>query len=237
MTEIDDHVHECEISFTRSQVYGLLARIFSSSDQVLDNTLLRDLGRVTSETSDYVELDDDLACIKEAIRAIAPTVREMNQEYTRLFSKGEAPPYECSYVPSSRVTHELADISGFFLAFGVQPKGERQDNLSSELEFMSFLCLKESIAQSNQMLEEAKICRDAQTKFLTDHLGRWIGVHHRLVTDKTNFPIYPLLVGLVHKIVTRDASYLGARIDEIIEVPIDEAQDLPGCGIGSNSIC
>ncbi len=91
MTEIDDHVHECEISFTRSQVYGLLARIFSSSDQVLDNTLLRDLGRVTSETSDYVELDDDLTRIKEAIRAIAPTVREMNQEYTRLFSKGEAP--------------------------------------------------------------------------------------------------------------------------------------------------
>lgn len=227
---------ECIDAFVRSQIYGITARVLSNHDSVLDRETLDDLQRITNETGDFQALENEVIQIQNSIDSISVSSRELNQEYTSLFLKGSAPPYECSYLPPSRLNQELADISGFYLAFGLQTNNDRQDHLVSEMEFMSFLCLKESIAQGNQKDEEAGICRDAQTKFLEDHLGRWIGVYQRLLSDKARLQIYPQLVGLVHKIVVLDASYLGINLDEITEVPEDEVEGLPGCGLGSNVV-
>lgn len=236
MTKRDEVERKCRNTFSRSQIYFLLAKALSDSSTVLDGSLFDDLRRIISDSPAFGALENYVERIRDRIDGLAPTPREMNREYTRLFFKGEAPPYECSYVPPTRVNRELSDISGFYRAFGLRPKGERQDNISSELEFMSFLCLKETIALSRGLSEEAEICHDAQIKFLSEHLGRWLGVHHRLVTDKTDLPVYPLLVGLARRAVEFDTSFLNIDIREIEEVPVDESPDLPGCGIGSNPV-
>jgi putative dimethyl sulfoxide reductase chaperone len=89
--------------------------------------------------------------------------------------------YETEYgLPHEfRQSQELADIAGFYRAFGIRAGGvlrERPDHLAVELEFMHLLCLKEAKALSCALSQEARVCRDAQGSFLKDHLGAWIGL-------------------------------------------------------------
>ena len=57
----------------------------------------------------------------------------------------------------------LADISGFYKAFGVEVDCERPDALKAELEFMHYLIFKEINAP---VREKAEICLDAQKNSL-----------------------------------------------------------------------
>lgn len=82
--------------------------------------------------------------------------------------------YESTY----RGAHEfqwaetLADLSGFYRAFGVEPSGERPDHLSVELEFMYVLALKEIRARTED--ESFHVTREAERAFLRDHLAVWV---------------------------------------------------------------
>lgn len=65
----------------------------------------------------------------------------------------------------------LADIAGFYRAFGFTPLAEEPpDHFSSMLSFVSFLALKQAYALHSGLDEEAAIARDAEKKFLTTHL-------------------------------------------------------------------
>lgn len=88
-----------------------------------------------------------------------------------------------------RQSQELADIAGFYRAFGFQTGAavrERPDYLATELEFMYLLALKEAYAAQNSLPEQAEICADAQHNFLQDHLARWIGPFCRSLEQSTN---------------------------------------------------
>ena len=87
-----------------------------------------------------------------------------------------------------RQSQELADIAGFYQAFGFHTGGtvrERPDHLAAELEFMYLLALKEAYAMENSLTEQAEICADAQRKFLQDHLAAWIGPFCRSLEQST----------------------------------------------------
>ena len=78
-----------------------------------------------------------------------------------------------------RQSQEMADIAGFYRAFGFNVGGqvrERPDHISAELEFMHVLALKEAYAADRDVLEHVEICIDAQRKFLQEHLGKWVGL-------------------------------------------------------------
>lgn len=229
----DQDLAECATALARSQLYGLTAQLLSGPERVLDEELFEALSAVAGETVGFTDIAENVKAAREAVRDLSPSPRDLNREYTGLFLKGEVSPYECTYVPPSRMSQELADIAGFFTAFGLQPGKDRQDHLVSELEFMALLCLKESVAVGNGSRTNAEVCQDAEVKFLKDHLGRWVGVFRRLLADKAGSPVYPRLSAVVHKVVTSDAAYLGLTLDEIREVPEDDAQGLPGCGIGA----
>ena len=73
-------------------------------------------------------------------------------------------------------TFEMADVAGFYKAFGVEadPEGLRVDHVACELEFMNLLAVKEWIARQEEGdSEHARICLDASRSFLRDHLERW----------------------------------------------------------------
>lgn len=100
--------------------------------------------------------------------------------YTRLFlNNATCPMYETAYSGPGGVagrTHEIADISGFYMAFGLRSSAtdaDRPDHLCAELEFMSILLLKWIHAREQAWNEKGRITVKAIRSFLTDHLGRW----------------------------------------------------------------
>jgi TorA maturation chaperone TorD len=90
--------------------------------------------------------------------------------------QADCPPYEAQYGKAHlfQQSQELADIAGFYKACGLAaPAKERVDHLAVELEFMSFLALKEAYALHDGAPDRAAEVRDMQRQFLTEHLARW----------------------------------------------------------------
>jgi TorA maturation chaperone TorD len=72
--------------------------------------------------------------------------------------------------------HLLADLSGFYHAFGLELAhvcDERHDHLSIELCFLGFQSVKEADAEERGSAERAAFVRETQRKFLEQHLLRW----------------------------------------------------------------
>jgi TorA maturation chaperone TorD len=109
-------------------------------------------------------------------------------EYDRVFGlviAKECPPYETEYYPAAETfqrSQQLADIAGFYRAFGIEPSlssPERPDHIALELEFMAFLIMKKRLAlagneNDSSGSEQAAICEDACHKFFADHLAWWV---------------------------------------------------------------
>ncbi len=153
------------------------------------------------------ELSDTLSALgagaaAEALQDLdltAFSADEWRSAWTALFVRGEVPPYETSHMPPSMAGHlgEMADIAGFYKAFGVEAQGERPDHLLPELEFLTFLCFKyaEAVAASEE--EAVRTCENALAAFLEEHVGTWLGTFSRkLASERPGHPYLPLVEAL-----------------------------------------
>jgi TorA maturation chaperone TorD len=102
-------------------------------------------------------------------------------EYIRLFlGSGRCPLHETAYGDGRRIAGrpvELADVQGFYQAFGFaqsEHNPDLPDHLCAELEFYSLLLVKQAYALEAEWTARRDIARRAATAFLMDHLGRWI---------------------------------------------------------------
>lgn len=105
---------------------------------------------------------------------------ELRTEYARLFlGNGPCSLHETAYGDGRRIAGrpaELADINGFYTAFGLQPSAtdpDLPDHLCSELEFYSLMLVKLAYAGRNGWTQKKDITQRALKKFLGEHLGRW----------------------------------------------------------------
>jgi putative dimethyl sulfoxide reductase chaperone len=119
----------------------------------------------------------------------------LQAEHRRIFGLTGSLCYETEYgLPHEfRQSQELADISGFYKAFGLKPGGklrERPDHLVVELEFMYLLCLKEALAHSEGNREWVEVCSEAQCRFINDHIGCWISLYSQAVEKNSIDAIY-----------------------------------------------
>ena len=92
--------------------------------------------------------------------------------------RGRVCPYECEYGHRALIqqAHELADLTGFYEAFGLKPSEryrERPDHVACELEFLEFLSSKEAYAIEANEVEMLEVTRQAMYRFLGEHLGRF----------------------------------------------------------------
>jgi nitrate reductase assembly molybdenum cofactor insertion protein NarJ len=113
-------------------------------------------------------------------------LHSLQSEHRRIFGLTGSLCYETEFgLPHEfRQVQELADITGFYQAFGFKMGGnvrERPDHISVEIEFMYLLALKEAYAIVNGTKKQVEICVDAQKAFLEEHLGRWIGLFAQAV--------------------------------------------------------
>lgn len=135
--------------------------------------------------------------------------------------------------------HRLADLAAFYRAFGLEvteDAGERHDHICLELEFMCVLAAKEAYALEHQFDgEQLAQCRDAQKKFLREHLGRWTPAFTRRLAAATSEPALRALAEFTRLFVESECARCGLNpgSEELSLRPVDEAADrmCDSCGI------
>jgi TorA maturation chaperone TorD len=125
-------------------------------------------------------------------------VEEAAAEYEAvLASDGPCPPHEGDYLddPFQR-TRLLADLAGFYRAFGAEaggPAGERPDHAGCELEFLSFLALRRRDCLEKGEAGQARVCAEAEEAFLVEHAGRWLPLFWATMEAAAGVPLYRAL--------------------------------------------
>lgn len=156
----------------RAVAYALLARLLGPDPAALADPLLLDRLRTALQQS-----GDERALGRMAgMDVCADDPVDLRRRWIRWFDQGRVAPYECSNTPASAggITPRLADIAGFYRAFGLGVSGDRPDHVVAELEFASVVSLAEASARSDSDGEAAEVCASAARSFLRDHLGRWL---------------------------------------------------------------
>jgi len=101
----------------------------------------------------------------------------LHSEYIEIFDRQHVanPIYETEYGRNRSISKatELADLAGFYRAFGLDSDGipEMPDHFAVELEFYAYLLLKQQVLQDLQDAEGVEIVAQARQHFLRDHLG------------------------------------------------------------------
>jgi DMSO reductase family type II enzyme chaperone len=137
--------------------------------------------------------------------------------------------------------HRLADLAAFYRAFGLEvaaDAGERQDHLGLELEFLCVLAAKEAYALEYQLdAADHGLCREAQKKFLREHLGRWTPAFTRRLAAATSDPALGSLAEFTRAFVEFECSCFGVipGSEELALRPVDEAADrmCDACGLSN----
>jgi len=121
---------------------------------------------------------------------------KMCLEYDKLFRASELWLYGTEYISTNvfQKSKYLADIMGFYKAFGLEPGSDRPDLLSSELEFMHFLIFKKINALKTNggmdLEEKIFVCEDAQKKFFSEYLLSSVQKISEAVISKSNNDFY-----------------------------------------------
>ena len=157
---------------------------------------------------------------------------EAEAERSRLLLLGGCPAYETTYVDAFARPRELADVSGFYKAFGLRTEGERADHLSVECEFAALLCVKEAIAVASGDAEAAKGCRDARASFLRDHLGTWLALYEEDLGSQARLPFLGAAVAALRAIVAAEAGEMGVRVVERTRSQPEPVPGAPSCDPG-----
>ena len=174
------------LSDPRSPTFRLVLDAYNQTTAVLAADLLREDAIPDPIPLGFGELAGDelnlSAVITEFQRPFDELLTAYDQTFGLIFTP-ECPPYETEYCPNSEPffrAQEMADIAGFYRAFGLDvahAQPERPDHITLELEFMSLLLTKERLAMTAKEPsadEQAETCRISQRQFFSDHLAWWV---------------------------------------------------------------
>ncbi|MBF0336387.1 MAG: molecular chaperone TorD family protein [Nitrospirae bacterium] len=194
---MDTVEQDIAIAQLRGRIYGLLTGGFKGLTEEYFQYLRGQYIPVWHELVQHIQGGEGFLPLLEKMQGALDAVSfdVLYGEYYNLFMPTGmmlAIPSEMEYVNKETPQHslsqqaQLADIAGFYRAFGLDVATntpERVDHITTELEYMHVMALKEATALANNDAENACIVVDAQRKFITDHLGRWADkFSERLVT-------------------------------------------------------
>ncbi len=152
------------LSYPDEKNWAILEKLLMMDEIIFDDKMLSEMKR-----------------FKEYFLEKAHRIDDVKSEYLSIFDIGrEISPYETEYMKEkvSRKPFELADIAGFYSAFGFHLDEDRNnkealDHISVELEFMAILEWKEAYSRLERQQEHTRIVRDARIKFFKEHLATW----------------------------------------------------------------
>ena len=198
-----------DTAIRRAQIYRFLADAFLyPTENWLEDLPL--LGDILRELNISESLDSGFWSLE---------LPALQAEHRRVFGLTGSQCYETELgLPHEfRQSQEMADIAGFYRAFGFNIGGkvrERPDHLSAELEFMHILALKEAYAAENGVAEHVEICVEAQRKFLQEHLGQWVGLFAESLKQSATDGPFVALARFGSTLVLADAGRLGVTVEQ-----------------------
>lgn len=206
----DPAVHQ---TLLRAGVYETLAMGFAYPEQQGIARLAEVSALVSAEVSAVAPgLATSIAIVAAAAQEV--DITSLASEHSRLFS-GEVvcSPYETEYEtdPFAK-SRQLADISGFYQAFGMDISNDRRvmgDFIGIETEFMAILCRKEAHAVMSGWDERQQISLEAQRAFVKSHLGRWYQVFCTELRVNARSELYLGLAKLLESFVGMEIAALG----------------------------
>lgn len=161
------------LALVRTAGYALLARALAYPDEAAH----RELQEVAARSHEALT-GTPLAHLVGLART--GTRDELESSFVRLFTVSASPDcplFETAFLATDHLqqTSQMADIAGFYRAFGVDTAspGFRPDDLTVELEFMGFLCRKEADAREHLGAPRTGQVVRAQREFLASHLACW----------------------------------------------------------------
>lgn len=143
---------------------------------------------------------------------------QLRAEYTRLFlGNARVSLHETAYGDGRRIAGraiELADIAGFYTAFGLrlsEDEPDLPDHIAAELEFCSLLMLKLAWDGGRGRGERIRVVERALRRFLEDHLGRWAGALATEVRNHGTCAPYRAAADLIEALVADEVRRWRAR--------------------------
>jgi TorA maturation chaperone TorD len=184
--------------------------------------------------------DFDPARVLQRLPATPQALNEQFESTFGLLVSAACPPYETEYINSKfsfQRSNTLADVSGFYRAFGLTPGDEhpeRPDHVVLELEFMAQLIgLERLAAQRNDAdaAEKAAVCRDAQKRFLQEHLAWWTTAFARLLSKENPGGFYEAAGAFLSALVPAERGLLGVVATTHGAAPstLDPPEECEGC--------
>jgi TorA maturation chaperone TorD len=183
-----------------------------------------------------------LARFADAARDADPAA--VAAEYVFLFDREvRCAPYEGAYGGRGLAGKgaQLADVAGFYAAFGLRPaetQADMEDHVAAELEFMSALAFKEAWALGEHDAGALEVTRAAEATFLRDHLGTWALAFAQAVQSATPLPFYVTAAGVLAAWVEADAAARGvepARLEGLQAPAEEECFTCPMAGDGPDA--
>lgn len=155
-------------------------KVFSLLFRYPDQEIVEIVKKMVAELPvDVLEPDlrESAVSFKRAIDDAEPG--DFATEYSQLFTgAGLCRANENDYEKLSfSMTEKLADVAGFYLAFGFEVEsniGERPDFIGTELDFINLLLLKQAYAIENGWSEHADVSAASLDKFLESHFLNWV---------------------------------------------------------------
>ena len=215
----------------RGAVFSLLARLLGPEPEVLADDREIEALRVALDALGNREV---LARF-DVWRAAVPDPAAAR--WSRLFEQGRVAPYEMSYLRPGLggQTARIADVSGFYCAFGFRVPQDRPDHFLAELEFAAYLAFGEARAREEHDGAGAEVFADASCSFLGDHLGGWLDLLADRADEHDPSGPYGPLVDAAARFVAAEAARRGVepvrpeRIDTPGPADFDDEDEIPSC--------
>ncbi len=195
----------------KAVAYGACAKLLGPFSQ---GSVPAEAVQWLQRTVAQLELAEGQEHLQAFVEEVSKDPEGYRTEYVRVFDRGVVPPYEASHAASPQSlagpnVQQMADVAGFYRAFGFGVQHDRPDHLGAQLEFLALVCTQEAHARVVGRQEEAEVCARAREAFLRDHLGSWLPLLRQRVQEASPHPALARLVDLVGCLVRQDAAELG----------------------------
>jgi TorA maturation chaperone TorD len=168
---------------------------------------------------------------------------ELNELYEAnfgLLGGSKCPPYEIEYVPSKftfQRSNMLADIAGFYSAFGLQTSSsnpDRPDHVVMEFEFLAQLLQLHLQTVEGSGLEsptQAAICQGAAERFLKEHVVWWLPAFAKVLARQNPGGFYEAVAHFLAAFVAaeRALAHIEPPRHSVEPSPIENPDECSGC--------
>ena len=202
----------------RSQLYGLLARVYRNEPDVAFISMLKTDLFKDAFMEMGIELDSDFITRTEDV-----LMEELAVEFTRLFL-GPGPHIS----PHESLHHELkhgkwgtlwgdstVEVKNFIESTGLKVESELNllpDHISVELEFMHLLANREVEAREEGDHEAAAQCIKMEKEFLERHLRSWVPAFCDKVIAAADSSFYRVTAELTKRFLKFEMEHMSGKV-------------------------